>query len=243
VPRQTVSVTVLGERAAVDSGSIAPQGFVVPATVTTKGDGVFVEALVGANGGHDSESPLGITPAKWKGQGAFFYAVGLAGDGADRVGFVRLPVVQKLKHPRDDDDVDDGCCAPPRSGWHNGDADDDDDDGQGNEFDSPTAHETATIGDPSPLGPGQSAQYQLVASPTTLALLAGATADDVLGSVTVEIYNALGVLVAGSVSTPGSALSTLPLPSPGTYTVNVKNVGIRTFTHTPTLVIREPWLP
>ena len=243
VPRNTPFVTVLGERANVDSGSVPPQGFVVPVTVTSKADGVFVEAMVGANGGHDSESPLGITPAKWKGQGAFFYAVGLAGNGADRVGFVRLPVVQKLKHPRDDDDVDDGCCTPTRSGWDNSDADDDDDDGQANEFDTPTANEMATIGDPSPLAPGQSAQYQLTASPTTLALLAATTADDLLGSVTVEIYNALGVLVAGSVSTPGSALSTLPLPSPGTYTVKVKNVGIRTFTHTPTLVIREPWVP
>jgi hypothetical protein len=243
VQSNPVSINVLGERANVDSGSITPHGFVVPATVTTKTDGVFVEALVGLNGAHDSESPLGITPAKWKGQGAFFYAVGLPGDGTDRVGFVRLPVVQRLKHPRDDDDVDDGCCSPSQSGWHNSDVGDDDDDGQGNEFDTPTANEMATIGDPSPLGPGQTAQYQLIASPTTLALIASATTDDLLGSVSVEIYNALGVLVAGSVSIPGSAMSTLPLPSAGTYTVNVKNVGVTSFTHTPTLVVREPWMP
>src|SRR5262249_21402814 len=75
VPRQSVTVPVLGERANVDSGSVPPAPAVVPATVTSKADGVFVEALVGANGGHDSESPLGISPAKWRGQGAFFYAV------------------------------------------------------------------------------------------------------------------------------------------------------------------------
>jgi len=241
--RQPVSITVLGERAAVGSGSVSPQGFVVPATVTTKADGVFVEALVGANGGHDSESPLGITPAKWKGQGAFFYAVGLPASGADRIGFARLPVVQKLKHPRDDDDVDDGCCSPPRSGWHNSDVDDDDDDGQANEFDTPTANEMATIGDPTTLAAGQSVQYTLTASPTTLALLAGATAGDPTASLTVEIYNALGVLVAGSVSTPGSALAMLAAPSAGTYTVKVKNVGAGGLTQTPTLVVREPWVP
>jgi hypothetical protein len=240
--RQTATITVMGERATVGSGSVTPQGSVIPATVTTKSDGVFVEALVGSNGGHDSESPLGITPAKWRGQGTFFYAVGLAGDGADRVGFVRLPMAQKLKHPRDDDDTNDGCCGSGMpSGWSNSDADDDDDDGQANEVDTPTANEVATINDPMSLGPGQSVTYPLIADSTTLALLATASADDLLGSITVEIYNALGVLLAGSVSVPGSAISTLPAPVPGTYTVKVKNVGISSFNQTPTLVVRQPW--
>jgi protein involved in polysaccharide export with SLBB domain len=101
----------------------------------------------------------------------------------------------------------------------------------------------ATIGDPTTLAAGQSVQNTLTASPTTLALLAGATAGDPTASLTVEIYNALGVLVAGSVSTPGSALAMLAAPSAGTYTVKVKNVGAGGLTQTPTLVVREPWVP
>ena len=243
-PRNDVTVTVFGERANVDSGTVAPQAFVVPANVTSKGDGVFVEALVGGNGGHDSESPLGITPAKWKGQGAFFYAVGLPGDGSDRVGFARLPNAQKLKHPRDDDDTDDGCCSPtPPPGWHNSDVGDTDDDGQGDEIDTPTANEKATIGDPTPLNPGQSVDYPVTASSTTLALLALAAADNPLGQITVEIYNALGALVAGSVTAPGAANSTLMLPAPGSYTVHVKNWGAFAISQTPTIVVKEPWVP
>lgn len=243
-PRNDVTVTVFGERANVDSGTVAPQAFVVPANVTSKGDGVFVEALVGGNGGHDSESPLGITPAKWKGQGAFFYAVGLPGDGSDRVGFARLPNAQKVKHPRDDDDTDDGCCSPtPPPGWHNSDVGDTDDDGQGDEIDTPTANEKATIGDPTPLNPGQSVDYPVTASSTTLALLALAAADNPLGQITVEIYNALGALVAGSVTAPGAASSTLMLPAPGSYTVHVKNWGAFAISQTPTIVVKEPWVP
>jgi hypothetical protein len=242
VDRSTVPIDVMGDRANVDSGTVPPNGKVVQVQVTSQSDGVFVEAQLDSNS-NDDMTPLGITPNKGKAQGTFFYAVGFNAEGADRVGFVRLPMPKHVKHPRDDDDDDDGCCSPSRSGWHNSDADDDDDDGVPNEYDTPTANENATIGDPAPLSAGQSINYPITASPTSLALIAIATADDPLAQITVEIHNALGMLVAGTVSTPGSAVSTLLLPAAGTYTVHLTNVGLGSFNHTPTLVVREPWLP
>jgi hypothetical protein len=244
--RGTATFTVMGERATVDSGSVSPNGKVVDAVVTRRVNGdVFVEAQLDSRG-NDSTSPLGITPNKGRAQGTFFYAVGSATihPNADRVGFVRLPPPDRYKHPRDDDDTDDGCCSPTQPvGWHNSDLGDDDDDGQGNDIDTPTANEKATIGDPTPLNPGQSVDYAVTASSTTLALIASATADNPLGQITVEIYDALGVLVAGSLTAPGAATSTLALPAPGSYTVRVKNYGISSINHTPTIVVREPWVP
>ena len=55
----------MGERANVASGSTPPAGFVVTAQTTTKTDGVFVDAFIGAFGGHDSESPLGTATCHW----------------------------------------------------------------------------------------------------------------------------------------------------------------------------------
>jgi len=244
IPPGSASVPFTVEASNVATGSVPPHGKVAMATITSPGDGnTYVEAQLDS-GGNDDQSPLGITPAKWRGQGTFFYAVGFNMQGADRVGFVRLPMPKKLKHPRDDDDTDDGCCSPtPPVGWHNSDIGDADDDGQGDEIDSPTANEIATIGDPAPLNPGQSVDYPVTASPTTLALLAMATADNVLGQITVEIYNAVGALVAGSSSAPGAATSTLALPAPGSYTVRVKNWGMSAISQTPTIVVKEPWLP
>jgi hypothetical protein len=249
-------VTVSGERATVGSGSVAPQGKVVQATITTKTDGVFVEAQLDTNG-NDDMSPLGITPNRGKAQGTFFYAVGAnssttppssscpSGCGADRVGFVRLPMPKKLKHPRDDDDAEDGWAHNSHpSGWHMSEDDDDDGDGQPNEFDTPTANEIATIGDPAPLGAGQTADYPMTASPTSLALIAVATAEsDPTALLSVDIYDALGVLVATSPVTPGVAAVTALLPVPGNYTARVHNQALGAATHTPTLIVREPWQP
>ena len=241
----TPTVPVAVARATVGSGSVPPNAKVAMATVTTQPDGIYVEAQIDSNG-NDDVSPNGITPAKWRGQGTFFYTVGTASNHptADRIGFVRLPMVQKLKHPRDDDDTDDGCCSPSQpAGWHNSDVDDDDDDGMSNSYDTPTANENATIGDPAPMGPGQFVEYPITASATTVALLALATADDLAGQIGVEIYNSSGTLVAGSVSAPGVATATLSQPAAGNYTVRVRNYGSNGFTYTPTLVVREPWVP
>jgi hypothetical protein len=236
----TVPVTVM--QAAVASGTTPPVGKVAAVTVTPQQDGTYVEAQLDS-GGNNDQSPLGITPAKWRGQGAFFYAVGVAvGQAVNRVGFVRLPMPQKVKHPRDDDDTDDGCCAGSMpAGWHNSDPDDDDDDGLANANDTPTANENTTIGDPVALGAGQSANYTLTASPTTLALIATVVTDNPFASITTEIYNAAGVLVANSLSAPGTASATLLLPAAGVYTVRVKNYGLSAVNHTATLIVREPW--
>ena len=43
-------------------------------------------AFIGGFSGHDSESPLGISANRGKGEGTFWYAVGFPGDGSDRVG-------------------------------------------------------------------------------------------------------------------------------------------------------------
>jgi len=242
-PIQTVTVRLLRERASVATGSVAPQGFVVPTTVTSTTDGVFVDAMIGINGGHDSQSPLGITPAKWKGQGAFFYAVGLAGDGANRVGFVRLPMPQKVGHPRDDDDPEDGYDHDKHpQGWHTHattDGDDDDDDGLPASLDLPLAQEYVNVGDPVAVNAGQFVEYPVAASPTSLALIGSVVAADPTSVLEVDIYNALGTLVASQAGA-GTAVATLALPAPGNYTVRVRNIGFSPLTHTPMFIVREP---
>jgi hypothetical protein len=245
VPPQCVNITTMGERANVASGSQPPKGSVVTAQITTKPDGIFVDAFVGAFGGHDSESPLGITPNKGKGQGTFFYAVGLAGSGADRIGLVRLPMPQKLRHPRDDDDGEDGWDHNQHpSGWHMSGDDDDDNDGFENEYDSPTAQENVQVGDPAPLQAGQTMDYPMTASSTSLALIALAVAeDDPTAFLSVDIFNSLNQLVATSAVTPGLAAATVLLPAPGNYIARVHNQNPAASTHTPKLIVREPWQP
>jgi hypothetical protein len=209
-----------GERADVACGTVCPVGKVIKAQVTTKSDGVFVEAQLDSNA-NDSISPLGITPNKGKAQGTFFYAVGFQNDlTVDRVGFVRLPMPQKVRHPRDDDD---------------------DDDGLGSAQDSPTAHENVNVSDDAPLQGGQSVFYPMTASPTSLALIFVATSvDDPLAQIKVDIYNSLGMLMATSAPTPGVGVATVLLPAADNYTARVTNLGVTANTHTPMSIVREP---
>jgi len=244
IPPTTVSITAMGERATVGSGTIQPEGFVVPATVTTKSDGVFVEAMIGGSGGHDSESPLGITANRGKGQGTFFYAVGLPGEGSvDRVGFVRLPMPKKPKHPRDDDDPEDGNDHNVHAqGWHThqpSDGADADDDGLGPEFDLPTTNEAVEVGEPVALNAGQFTDYTMTTSPTSLALIGSVVSVDPTSILEVDVYNALGALVA-SQSGAGAAAVVVPLPAAGNYTIRVRNLGLGALTQTPMLIVREP---
>jgi hypothetical protein len=243
--KATITISVMGERAIVASGSVPPQGKVVQAQITDKSDGVFVDVFVGATGGNDSESPLGITPDKGKAQGTFFYAVGFPGSGADRVGFVRMPMPQKAWHPRDDDDAEDGWDHSSHpAGWHTSAANDDDADGLDNAFDLPTARENVQVVDNAPaIAGGQSADFPVTTSPTSLALIGTATAGDPLAQIGVEIYDAVGLLVATSAPSLGVAVATVPLPAAGTYKVRIRNYGATTVTHTPRLIVREPWLP
>ena len=262
--KATPTIGVMGERAIVASGSVPPQGHVVKAEITDKSDGVFVDVFVGATGGNTSESPLGITPNKGKAQGTFFYAVGFPSKStADRVGFVRMPMpgtssgstttstssgstaTSTVRHPRDDDDAEDGWDHNSHpAGWHTSAANDDDADGLENSFDLPTARENVQVVDGAPaIAGGQSADFPVTTSPTSLALIATATAGDPLAQIGVEIYDALGMLVATSAPSLGVAVATVPLPAASTYKVRIRNYGMTSITHTPRLIVREPWLP
>ncbi len=249
------TVDVFKEQAVVDSGAVPPEGKVVQGFITTNPDGdVFVEAQIDTM--NDSSSPLGITANRGKGQGTFFYAVGTNTSmttnsqnqvvAVDRVGFVRLPKPQKVKHPRDDDDAEDGWDHNSHpNGWHDSATDDDDDDGLENAYDSPSARENVQVVDNAPaIGPMQSADFPVTTSATSLALIGVVTADDLLAQIGVEIYNAAGLLVGTSApSIAGVAAATVALPAPGTYKVRIRNYGATTVTHTPKLIVREPPLP
>ena len=242
-PRTTVEKTVIGARSTMVSGAVPPVGKVVEATIYTKADGVFVEAQLDSNG-NDDMSPLGITANKGKGQGTFFYAVGMTFNATvNRIGFIRFPKnhVMKMTHPRDDDDPEDGwehAQHPP--GWHISDDGDDDSDGLGNAQDT-ASREDVVVSDDAPLEPGQTSTYWMTASSSTLALVALVTANDPLAVLRVDIYNPLGLIVATSPATPGVGLATVALPAPGNYTVKVQNMGFTANTHSPMLINREPW--
>ena len=242
-------VPVTAELSVADSASVPPQGKIAPVEITSKPDGVFVEArvdqarCVSGPCGSMSLSPRGITPTRGIAQGTFFYTVGFSASATDatvRVGFARLPHRAKIKHGRDDDDCDDGEDAATQPGWHDHTAhpDDPDDDGVDSKYDTPTAREDSQTGDTTALGAGQMAEYPLTATSTSLALIVNVITDDTLAQMTVEIYNQLGALVASGVSVGGVAAATLPTPAAGTYKVRVKNYGLRSVNHTPTFLVR-----
>jgi hypothetical protein len=243
-------VLVTADASVSESAPVAPQGKIAPVTITSKDDGTFVEARVaeadcvsGPCSLVPSFSPRGITPNRGKAQGTFFYTVGFS--DKIRIGFARLPHKDKPKHGRDDDDCDDGEDAGKHPGWHDHSShvDDNDDDGVDSKYDTKTTREDAETGDATALGAGQITEYPLTATATSLALIANVTADDPLAQLGVEIYNSLGALVASGASVGGVALATLPLPAAGDYRVRVKNYGLGSATLTPTLLVREPWLP
>jgi hypothetical protein len=243
VPRVDTTATPSVEDAVVASAPVSPQGKTVAGQITRNPDGTYVEALI--NAGNDSMTPLGITPARSKAEGTFFYTVGENLQGANRVGFVRLPrAKEKLKQPRDDDDRDDGWNGEDRwHDWHDhANANDDDDDGIANGQDSPSGQETVSGGDVTPLASGQTVDYTMTASPTTLALIAVAEADDALAQIGIDIYNAQGLLVARSAPSLGIAVAQVALPPAGTYTWRVRNYG-GPVNYTPTSIVREPSLP
>ena len=243
-------VPVTSEASIADSASVPPQGKIAPVTITSKPDGTFVEARIDQAecasswcSPVNSLSPRGITPNRGKAQGTFFYTVGFS--DAVRIGFARLPHKDKIKHGRDDDDCDDGKDAGTHPRWHDHGAhhDDEDDDGVHSKYDYRTSREDAETGDSTPLAAGQTVEYPLTASATTLALIANVTADNPLAQIGVEVYNQVGALVANGVSVAGVAVATVPMPAAGDYKVRVKNYGLGAITHTPTLLVREPWLP
>jgi len=244
-------VVVQTEAATAVTGATQGDAKIVAASTTRNADGTYVEAFIDTvdytsnAGALPSLEPLGITPNKAKAEGTFFYTVGFTGSLdnpaiAKRIGFARLPNKEKIRNPRDDDDADDGYDASTHPGWHNAEPGDNDADGVQDQYDTPTSTDNETMGDPAPLGAGQSIDYPLTASSTSLALIASATTDTATPQIAVEIYNALGALVGTSTPIAGGAAATLLAPAAGKYTARVRNLGVSPFTATPTLVVREP---
>jgi len=233
------------EQANFFSSTVGPVGKTVMGNTKTDPDGTtFVEALIdmGIDKPNDSSMPIGITPARGKAEGTFFYAVGQNGSAANRVGFVRFAIKERVKHPRDDDDRDDGCNCEDH--WHDSHdhatKGDDDDDSIPNEQDSPTARENVARGDATPLAAGATADQSMVASPTTLALIAIAEADNPTAQIGIDVFNSMGLLMARSVPALGIAIAQVALPSAGTYTWRVRNYGSAPINYTPTSIVREP---
>jgi hypothetical protein len=246
-------VTPVREDEIPDSGTAQGIPKIATATTSPNPDGTYVEALINTAVPACSSAPstpslvpLGITPNNDKAQGTFFYTVGLevgANSDAKRVGHARLPIKEKIKRPRDDDDADDGFDTAQCPAFHNAEPGDFDADGVPDQFDTPSSRDSMTMGDPAPLTAGQSVDYPLTASATSLALIASATADSPTAQIAVEIYNSVGALVATSAPMPGGAVATLLTPAAGQYTARVRNLGVASFNHTPTLVVREPAVP
>jgi hypothetical protein len=235
------------EASSMLTGTVPGAPKVVNTTTTKTADGTFVEAMINTNG-NDSLSPLGITANHGKAQGTFFYAVGLAA-GVDissgpsiakRIGFARLPVKEKIQHPRDDDDTDDGYNPALNPKWHNSEPGDQDADGVPDQYDTPTTRDNMTVGNSVSIAALQSAASAVTTTATTLALIASATSSDLTATLAVDIYNAAGTLVASSGPALGTALATLPTPGAGTLTVRIRNLSSRTITVTPTTVVRMP---
>lgn len=229
VPPNCVSIPVTKDPAIQLSGTSQAQPKTVLATITSKQDGIFVEAQINSN--NDSLQPLGITPHPGKAVGTFFYAVGHTSNAEIiRVGFARLPRV-KLKghHEREDKD-----CNDDGSGQ-----DDEDHDGIPNRYKTGDSQSHADR-ENDQLAAGQSSDYTMTAGPSTKALVAAITADNPLEPVSVQIIDPNGISIVLPVATPGIAVATLVPTTPGNYTVRVKNEGLNPINHETLLINREP---
>jgi hypothetical protein len=232
----------------------------IPKTVlkktTRKPDGIFVEAVVNTPAPNadptmtppDSMSPLGITPIKSKGQGTFFYAVGVTAgvDGgtgtpsfAKRVGFVRLGIPERINNPRDDDDSDDGFDATLHPSWHVSAVGDGDADGVPDQFDS-SNKENMTGYDPAPIPAMTTTDYPAPTTATSLALIATAQADDPTATIAADVYNSSGALVGTSGPMVGLATVTVPTPGAGNFIVRVRNLSGSPVNPTTSIIVREP---
>ena len=157
---------------------------------------------------------------------------------------------EKVRRPRDDNDNEDGWDHNSHpNGWHHpqaedeGNGRDDDRDGIDNEYESPGNHANVDVPDDAQLGGGASTDYTVPTSASSLALIATATADNLLASIGIEIYDGAGTLVATSVPALGIAVATVPLPSVGNYLVRVRNYGATGIVCTSKFILREPLDP
>ena len=256
LPVVDFTVVVSKETSDVVKTSVPGTPKIVATRTTANTDGIFVEGFIDTGTAADgststpSMQPLGITANRAKAQGSFFYTVGLSGtddplqpNPAKRIGFIRLPMKDKAKFARDDDDPDDGFDRTREPRWHNAEPDDDDADGVPNEYDTNTTRDNMTVSDPAIVAVGQSWDYPMSTSPTTLALIAAVTPDVATATIAVDVYNAIGTLVGTSGPIIGAAVATVPTPAAGTYTIRVRNLGTAAVTPTSTTVVREPGIP
>ena len=243
------------EQSLMTTGTVPGQPKIAPTQITSNQDGLFIEGLVdaetpagGMSGSAPAMQPLGITPNHAKAQGSFFYTVGAAADPASpdgfslakRVAFIRLPMKERPKFGRDDDDTDDGFDRTRDARWHNSEPGDADADGVPDEYDTNTSTDNMTIADPVVVPVGQSNDYPMATSATTLALIAAVTPDVATATIAVDVYNSLGTLVGTSGPIVGAGVATVPTPGAGTYKIRVRNLGTTAVTPTPTIVVREP---
>jgi hypothetical protein len=247
-PFTTFPTVANPEASSVAKGPVTGIPKVVDTTTTRKDDGTYVEAMINTNG-NDSLQPLGISANFDKAQGTFFYTVGLAAgadptvDGpsvAKRIGFARLPVKERIRNPRDDDDADDGFDRTKKANWHNSEPGDDDADGVPDQYDTNSTTDNTTMTDPTIVPVGQSWNYPMSTSATTLALIAAVTPDVATATIAVDVYNAIGTLVGTSGPVIGAGVATIPTPGAGTYTIRVRNLGTSSVSPSSTTVVREP---
>jgi len=255
----TVTATTLPSDCA--SNIVYPRAKTVAAQPTDNPDGRFIEAKVDTevdsngnpvvNSTDVSTNPVGITPVKAKAQGTYFVTIGDNSNEMtfNQVAFLRIPIRGKLKFARDDDDENDGDDTSDHA-WHDwhghADDNDDDDDGVDNGHDQHDkwerdSRDSETTMDDGVVAAGGSKDYSMVATSTSLALVALTTASDPLAQIGIDIYDPNGLFVARSLPTPGLASLEVLLPAPGTYTCRVRNYGATPIVQTPTLFVRELW--
>jgi len=193
--------------------------------------------------------------------GTFFYAVGNPGDLAfNRIGRVKLRNNVRARIERDDDDLDDDGkradvdddvdddgipnltdADSDNDGIPDISDDDDDNDGIEDSFDTKDKKETKQSSQQDVVA-GDAALDTFTINPGTLLVVASAASTDALASVTVEVLNSSGQVVASSLPTPGAAAVTfVPPTAGGLYTLRVKNLSIGLSTISTKILTRELW--
>ena len=94
--------------------------------------------------------------------------------------------------------------------------------------------------DPTIVPVGQSWNYPMSTSATTLTLIAAVMPDVATATIAVDVYNAIGTLVGTSGPVVGAGVATIPTPGAGTYTIRVRNLGTSSVSPSATTIVREP---
>jgi hypothetical protein len=90
------------------------------------------------------------------------------------------------------------------------------------------------------MAPGQSMDYNLATTSSTMAVVAAIQSDNPLEPVSVQVIDPNGISLALPVATPGLAVATVVPTVPGNYTIRVKNEGALPINPETQLIKREP---